>query len=83
MLGTIKPLTSILKQTEHLFIARGFEPRHSIPSNPEESIELIRLPFEEGFQMIVDGMIFHGPSVATILKAHATMCADSKARKLH
>lgn len=67
-LGFIDPLTTILKQREYCFLAKGV-------SSGEKSLEdfevinTMKVPFETAVDWAMTGKISHSASVATILRA--------------
>ena len=64
----IYPLTTIVSQTEYLFLARGI----SFVEKPDDSWEetkLLKIPYTQALQMVMNSEITHGASVAAILKA--------------
>ncbi len=64
----IHPLTTLLKQTEYLFLAKEIHKTKKHEDEWEE-IEEIRLPYEEVLSMVLESEITHAGSVVTILKA--------------
>lgn len=67
-LGHIHPLTTIVSQTEYLFLARDISFVEKPADNWEET-RLIKIPYQKALQMVMDSEITHGASVAAILKA--------------
>lgn len=67
-LGKILPLTSLVDITNHLFLARGLDFSDSKPEGTE-IIKLLKVPMEKAVEMVFDGTICDGTSVALILKA--------------
>lgn len=68
-LGTIYPLTTIIKSSSTLYLARKL---HFIKTTPEgtERIKVLKVKLEEALKMIMDDKIKHGPSCILILKAN-------------
>lgn len=64
----IHPLTTILRQTEYLFLARQLKKTNK-KEDDWESTKLIRLPFSQAIEMVMKSEITHWASVAAILKA--------------
>ena len=64
----IHPLTTIVSQTEHLFLARGISFVDK-PVDTWEETKLIKLPYQEALEMVMNSEITHSASVAAILKA--------------
>ncbi len=67
-LGHIHPLTTIIIETEYLFLARKLTKTQKYEDIWEE-IEEIRLPYNVVLEMVMNSEITHGWSVAAILKA--------------
>lgn len=67
-LGFIDPFTQIVACPNHLFIA---EELSTTPTAPEgtEQIETLKIPYDKVFEMVMEGKITHGASIAVILKA--------------
>ena len=68
-LGTVDPLTSLLRSPARLFLARElsfFEPN----ADDSEIIEMVRMKLNEAVEMVMDSKITHAPSCVLILKAH-------------
>jgi 8-oxo-dGTP pyrophosphatase MutT (NUDIX family) len=64
----IHPLTTIVSQTEYLFLARGISLVEK-PADTWEETKLIKIPYAQALEMVMDSKITHGASVAAILKA--------------
>ncbi len=64
----IHPLTTLLEQTEYLFLARKITKTKKYDDIWEE-IEEIRLPYEKILDMVMNSEITHAGSVVAILKA--------------
>lgn len=64
-LGFVHPLTMILNSPAYLFLVLNV--RKNV--EPEKGIELVKMPFEEAYKMVLDGKIVHAPSCVVILKA--------------
>lgn len=67
-LGIIHPLTTILSQTEHLFLARDI----SFTQKSEDAWEdtnLLKVPYTEALEMVMNSEITLSASVVAILKA--------------
>ena len=66
-LGIIHPLTTILSQTEYMFLARDI----SYVQKPEDTWEettLIKVPYTRALEMVMNSEITLSASVAAILK---------------
>ena len=64
-LGFINPYTMIINGLQYLFLAKGA----IIDSQYEEEFEIIKVPFEEAYQMVLQSKINHAGSCVAILKA--------------
>ncbi len=64
-LGFVHPLTMILNSPADLFIALNVQKQRE----PEKGIELVKIPLEEAYQMVIDSKIVHAQSCVAILKA--------------
>lgn len=67
-LGEIFPLTSVIKTSTKLFLAKDLDFVEADPE-PTEQIKLLKFELKEAVKMVMDGEIKHGPSCALILKA--------------
>jgi 8-oxo-dGTP pyrophosphatase MutT (NUDIX family) len=68
-LGTVDPLTSILRSPARLYLAKElsfFEPQ----AEDSEIIEMVRMKLNEAVDMVMDSQITHAPSCVLILKAN-------------
>ena len=67
-MGHVDPFTTMLRCPNHMFIARGLT---HVPHEREEAeiMELLRVPLDEAFRMVMEGEITHGTSSVLILKA--------------
>jgi len=67
-LGLVNPFTTIVESSQKIFLARKL--KFGASSQEEiESVELIKVKFEDAVQMVMDSIITHGPSCVLILKA--------------
>ncbi len=64
-LGFIHPLTFMLNCPADLFLAFDLKQK----GKPEKGIELLKIPFDEAYQMVIENKIVHAPSIVSILKA--------------
>lgn len=64
-LGMIHPLTMILKSPAYLFLALNVGEKEQ----KESEIEIVKMPFERAYEMVVNNQIVHSGSVVAILKA--------------
>jgi 8-oxo-dGTP pyrophosphatase MutT (NUDIX family) len=67
-LGYIHPLTTLLEQTENLFLARKLKKTKN-HEDEWEKIEVIKIPYPKALEMVINSEITHGWSVVAILKA--------------
>lgn len=72
-LGFVHPLTMILKSPAYLFLVKNCD----ITFSNESQIEVIKKPFEEVYQMVLDSKINHAPSCVAILKARKYLKQNS------
>ncbi len=64
----IHPLTTLIRETEYLFLAKKIRKTKKHDDIWEE-IEEIRIPYNEVLTMVMNSEITHAASVAAILKA--------------
>ncbi len=64
----IHPLTTLIEETEYLFLARKLT-KTKKHEDAWEEIEEIRLPYAKVLEMVVNSEITHAASVTAILKA--------------
>jgi ADP-ribose pyrophosphatase len=64
----VDPFTTMLRCTNHLFLARGLT---RVDREPEEGevMEIVKMPLTEAVQLVMEGGITHGSSCVAILKA--------------
>lgn len=67
-LGFTNPFTSIAKSRNDLYIARGLS-QGKDNRDVTELLEIIKVPYQQALDWVMDNTITHSPSVATILKA--------------
>lgn len=67
-LGIVNPFTSVVHSPAALFLAKKV---HFTESSQEgtETMELLKIPFQEAVRLVMDSNITHGPSCLVILKA--------------
>jgi ADP-ribose pyrophosphatase len=58
-LGYIHPLTTIIKETEYLFLARILK-KVEKQEDEWEKIELIKIPYTKALEMVMNSEITHG-----------------------
>jgi len=68
-LGTMYPLTTIIKSSSTLYLARKLRFVKATPEGTEQ-IKVLKVKLEEAVKMVMDGKIKHGPSCCLILKAN-------------
>lgn len=66
-LGTIHPLTTVVRSSSTLYLAKNLNFFESSPESTEK-IKVLRVKLEEAVRMVMDGMIDSGPSCTLILK---------------
>lgn len=71
-LMTIHTSNCIADETAYLFIAKGITEGESDPDD-NEKLQVAKVPFQQAYQMVLDGQITDSMSVVTILRAHALM----------
>lgn len=64
-LGYVNPFTMIVNGPQYLFLAKGAK----VESKHEEEFELMTLPFENAYDMVMNSQINHAGSCIAILKA--------------
>jgi 8-oxo-dGTP pyrophosphatase MutT (NUDIX family) len=64
-LGYINPFTMVINGPMYLFLAKGA----TVANEHEEEFELLTVPFEDAYQMVIESKINHAGSVVGILKA--------------
>lgn len=67
-LGKILPLTSLVDITNHLFLAKDLDFSDAKPEGTE-IIKTVKVSLEKAVEMVFDGTICDGTTVALILKA--------------
>lgn len=67
-LGSFDPLTTVIKSTDYLFLAKDLEFSKSNPEGTEE-IELVKVSYKEALKMVKENKITHAASVVLILRA--------------
>ena len=67
-LGTIYPLTAVIKSSSALYLARKLRFIKATPESTER-IKVLKVKLEEALKMVMDNRINHGPSCTLILKA--------------
>src|SRR5579884_873597 len=67
-LGRIDPLTTSMRGPNYLFVATGLRPIGEALEEGEQ-VEVVRLPFADALERVLDGAIVHGTTCALILKA--------------
>lgn len=67
-LGFIDPFTSVVNCPNYLYLAHGLKHGEAHPEGTEQ-IEVLKVPYRQAFEWVMDSTITHGASVAVILKA--------------
>jgi len=66
-LGLIDPFTTSVRGANHLFVAAGL--RHVGQSLDQgEHVDVVRMPFQQALELVLDGTITHGTSCTLLLK---------------
>ncbi len=65
-LGYVAPLTMIVSAPAYLFLAQNTVEKRE-PSD-KEIVEVIKVPFQKAYKMVLDNEITHAPSCVAILK---------------
>jgi 8-oxo-dGTP pyrophosphatase MutT (NUDIX family) len=68
---------SVTDEEGIVYLARGLTAGASAPESTEADLEVLRLPFSEAVQWVMDGKITDVISCAGLLKAHALLAAQS------
>ena len=68
-LGILHPFTKNIESKNAMFIARGPFQWGTRNLDPDEVIDIEKVPFDQAIAMAMDGRIVHGASVACLLKA--------------
>src|SRR3989344_6530854 len=71
-LGFVDPFTNAILSPNHLYLAQGLTFEKSHPEGTEK-IEILKMPFDEAYQMVMDSKITHSATVALILKTKALL----------
>jgi ADP-ribose pyrophosphatase len=71
-LGFVDPFTTMLKCPNYMFLARGLD--HVGHQHEEgEIMEVLRVPFEQAYEHVLNGEITHGTSCVTIFRVAALL----------
>jgi 8-oxo-dGTP pyrophosphatase MutT (NUDIX family) len=66
-MGYTVPITAIMKARNYMFLAEDLE--IGTMTNPENDvIEVVKMPFNEALQMVMEGKIWHATSALAIIK---------------
>lgn len=76
-LGTIHPLTAVVKSSSNLYLAKNLNFFQASPEGTEK-IKVIKVKLEEAIRMVMDGIINSGPSCTLILKVNEYLKSLSK-----
>jgi 8-oxo-dGTP pyrophosphatase MutT (NUDIX family) len=66
-MGMINPFTTVVNSPNHMFLVRDLSER-SRGLDAGEHIEIVKMPFDDALQAVLDGTITHGASCVLILK---------------
>ena len=67
-MGLINPFTTVVNSPNHMFLARELSEIRRRPGSREE-VAVVKLPFAEALEAVLEGAITHGASCVVILKA--------------
>jgi ADP-ribose pyrophosphatase len=68
-MGLTNPFTTVVNSPNRMFLARKLsETRRKL--DVAERIEIVKMPFDDALQAVLDGTITHGASCVVILKTH-------------
>lgn len=68
-MGNFYPSVGFLDEDLRLYLAKGLSMGETDPDE-DEYINLVRIPFKEAVEMVMDNRIKDGKTIAAILKAH-------------
>ncbi len=66
-LGYVHPFTMIIKSPSYLFLATHVQ-QHRIVVDTQEGLEIVKKPFGDAYQMVLDNKITHAQSCVALLK---------------
>jgi ADP-ribose pyrophosphatase len=66
LLAKVELARSVAVQTYHIFLAKDLEIGEAHPDS-DEDIEIVRLPLQEAVKKVMNGEIYHSPSMTAIL----------------
>ena len=72
-IGPAKESTAKLTNTLHIFLAKDCIKVAEQDLDPSEELELIRVPFEESIEMVMDGRIWANGTAHALLKVARMM----------
>ncbi len=67
-MGMINPFTTVINSPNHMFLCRNLTKERKV-REPQERVEVVRMPLEDAFYAVLRGEITHGASCVLILKA--------------
>lgn len=67
--GTLHPFTTVVRSENHMFVARGLAPVPGHAPDPDEPVDIVRVPLAEAVAMVERGEIVHGASCVLLLRA--------------
>lgn len=71
-IGTVHTSNCIADETAFLYVAKGLTIGEPNP-DPNEKLQVAKVPFEQAYQMVMDGRITDSMSVVTILRVKMMM----------
>jgi 8-oxo-dGTP pyrophosphatase MutT (NUDIX family) len=76
-MGSINPFTTVVNSPNHMFLARKLSETRRRP-DAGERVEIVKLPFSDALQAVLEGTITHGASCVLILKTHLYLSRSSR-----
>ena len=76
-MGLVNPFTTIVSSPNHIFLARNLSHLRRSTSAPGH-LEIVKLPFGDALQSVLDGAITHAATCVLILKTHLFLQRPSR-----
>ena len=67
--GVVNPFTTVVKSPNYMFLAMGIKEMGEPNPDDGEVIEMVKIPFQTAFEMVIKSEITHSASCVLILKA--------------
>ncbi|MBM3302953.1 MAG: NUDIX hydrolase [Deltaproteobacteria bacterium] len=67
-LGVVDPFTTVVRSPNHIFLALGICEGNRSPE-PGEILDIVKVPFRQAVDMVMNSVITHAASCVAILKA--------------